>query len=175
MRVFLLFSFGGLLCFAAPAQTQQDGKIDVKNVTYDGLKELVLKNRGKVVVVDFWSTTCPPCLRNFPHMVEMQHKFAKDGLVSVSVSFDKLDETLKTNEQRTEKVLKRLEKLKSDLVNVILDESWDLANQKLRISSIPSVYVFNRQGKWAQFGGKDGEVVDPPAIEKLVVQLLQEK
>lgn len=174
MRVFLLFSFGGLLCFTAPAQPQQDGKIDVKNVSYDGLKELVLKNRGKVVVVDFWSTTCSPCIKNFPHMIEMQHKYAKDGLVSISVSFDKIDDFTKTEQELKERVLRRLTLLKSDLINVILDKGWDLAAEKFRIKAIPSIYVFNRQGKWVQFGG-DGKAVDAPAIEKLVVQLLQEK
>lgn len=164
----------GILFLAASGQAQ-DGKIDVRLVSYDGLKDLVVKNRGKVVVVDFWSTTCVPCIRNFPHMIEMQHKYAKEGLATISVSFDKLDEFTKTEDQRKERVLGRLAKLKSDLVNVILDESWDFAKDKLRITAIPSVYVFSRQGKWVQFGGKEGDVVEPAAVEKLVVQLLQEK
>lgn len=174
MRIAAMLFVGALL-ISVPGLAQEPGKIDVKIVSYDGLKDLVLKNRGKVVVVDFWSTTCIPCLKNFPHIIELQHRYAKDGLVTISVSFDKLDEFAKTDAERKEKVLDRLKKLKSDLINVILDESWDLAQEKLRISAIPSVYVFSRKGQWMQFGGKDGEVTQPAAVEKLVVQLLQEK
>ena len=41
-----------VLCAAAPAQ---ENKIDMIPVKYDGLKQEVLKHRGKVVVVDFWA------------------------------------------------------------------------------------------------------------------------
>lgn len=164
----------GTLLFGACGLAQEPGKIDVKVVSYDGLKDLVLKNRGKVVVVDFWSTSCIPCIRNFPHMVQMQHEHVKDGLVSISVSFDKIDEFAKTEKELKERVLNRLKELKSDLINVILDKGWDLAEEKLRIKAIPCIYVFSRQGNWVQFGG-DGKPVDAAAVEKLVVQLLQQK
>jgi thiol-disulfide isomerase/thioredoxin len=159
---------------APSAQTQEPGKIDVKVVSYDALKELILKNRGKVVVVDFWSTSCGPCIRNFPHMVRMQREFGKDGLASITVSFDKIDDFTKTEQELKERVLNKLKLLNSSFVNVILDKGWDLAKEKLRIEAIPSIFVFSRQGKWALFGG-DGKGVDAAAVEKLVVQLLQEK
>jgi hypothetical protein len=41
---------------AVYAQTSGDA-INVRIVKYDGLKDIVLKNRGKVVIVDFWFTT----------------------------------------------------------------------------------------------------------------------
>ncbi len=39
-----------------PALTQESATVDLQVVKYDGLKDLVLKNRGQVVVVDFWHT-----------------------------------------------------------------------------------------------------------------------
>ncbi len=39
-----------------PGLTQENAQVDLQVVKYGSLKDLVLKNRGKVVVVDFWHT-----------------------------------------------------------------------------------------------------------------------
>jgi thiol-disulfide isomerase/thioredoxin len=44
--------------------------------------------KGKVVVLDFWATWCPPCRSEIPGYVELQKKYAADGLVFVGVSVD---------------------------------------------------------------------------------------
>jgi thiol-disulfide isomerase/thioredoxin len=173
---FAALTLGALLLLAAGKGKAQETKgVDVQVVKYDGLKDAVLKNRGKVVVVDFWSTTSIPCIKNFPHMVEMQQKHGKEGLVVISVSLDAVQEEEKP-EQRKERVLNRLRKLKADsITNLILDESLDLVQQKLRIVLIPSVYVFNRQGQWTHFVSEDGGEVAPKAVEDLTLKWLKEK
>ncbi len=44
---------------------------------------------GKVVVLNFWATWCPPCRAEIPHFVDLQKKYADKGLVFVGVSLDK--------------------------------------------------------------------------------------
>ena len=44
--------------------------------------------KGKVVVLDFWATWCPPCRGEIPGYVELQKKYGKDGLLIVGISMD---------------------------------------------------------------------------------------
>jgi len=56
MRIKILTSLGVLVALcAAPGQTPGK-KIEMIPVKYDGLKQEILKQRGKVVVVDFWNS-----------------------------------------------------------------------------------------------------------------------
>lgn len=63
----------------APAWTLQD--LDGKQVSSAELA-------GKVVLVDFWATWCPPCRKMIPGLVELQEKFRDRGLVVVGISLD---------------------------------------------------------------------------------------
>jgi thiol-disulfide isomerase/thioredoxin len=44
--------------------------------------------KGKVVVVDFWATWCPPCRAEIPGYIALEKKYGKDGLAIVGVSLD---------------------------------------------------------------------------------------
>jgi thiol-disulfide isomerase/thioredoxin len=44
--------------------------------------------KGKVVVVDFWATWCPPCRAEIPGYIKLYQKYGKDRLVIVGVSVD---------------------------------------------------------------------------------------
>ncbi|WDI44327.1 TlpA family protein disulfide reductase [Bremerella sp. P1] len=50
----------------------------------DGLSAEDLK--GKVVLLDFWAVWCGPCVASFPHLVEWQEKYGKDGLQIVGIT-----------------------------------------------------------------------------------------
>ncbi len=54
--------------------------------------------KGKVVVLDFWNTTCAPCRTLMPHLAELYTKHKAEGLVVIGVTEDEkadLDEFLK--------------------------------------------------------------------------------
>ena len=50
-------------------------------------RTIALKDlRGKVVVVNFWSTRCPPCRKEIPSFKKLHQACAKDGLVIIGVA-----------------------------------------------------------------------------------------
>jgi len=44
--------------------------------------------RGKVVLIDYWATWCAPCKVEIPKLVELQKKYANDGLQVIGISMD---------------------------------------------------------------------------------------
>jgi thiol-disulfide isomerase/thioredoxin len=157
---------------SSAAHAQGAGTVKFKVVNYDGLGDLIRANPGKVILVDFWSLTCVPCKENFPHVVEMYKKYKDKGLVCISVCTDDLRKYPK-KESRIQEFLQDNEAI---FTNVVLDMTDTELQEKLRITSLPCMYVFDRQGKWRQFIGtalvQDGKIRQAE-IETLIVKLLE--
>lgn len=43
--------------------------------------------RGKVVLINFWATWCPPCRAEIPDLVRLQREYGKDGLQIIGVTY----------------------------------------------------------------------------------------
>jgi thiol-disulfide isomerase/thioredoxin len=138
-------------------------KIQLKIVKYDGLCDAINNLKGQVVVVDVWANWCHPCKAAFPHLVELHEKYAKQGLVAVSVSLDEPPDQ--------PKALKFLESHGAHFTNLLLDVDQETWQKKFHVFGPPVMFVFNRDGKWTQF--KDEKAY--PQVEKLVRDLLHSK
>ena len=44
--------------------------------------------RGKIVVLNFWATWCPPCVEEMPSLVQLQERFKNKGLTVLGISVD---------------------------------------------------------------------------------------
>jgi thiol-disulfide isomerase/thioredoxin len=155
------------------------GKVEVKVVKYDELAELVRANKGKVLLLDFWATTCIPCKQSFPYTVEMHRQFADKGLVVISVATDDLRNAFKDPDFKDPqpRILKFLQDQKATFTNVVLDEPAKVLMDKLRVTNVPCLYVFNREGKWTQFIGDDLKVDKqhrPYQVEEYIKQLVSQ-
>jgi len=51
----------------------------------------------KVVLVDFWSTTCDPCMNEMPHLVDLYKKYKDRGLVVLAISIDGPESSAQVN------------------------------------------------------------------------------
>jgi thiol-disulfide isomerase/thioredoxin len=166
----------GALCVPVLASAG-GGAIEIKTVKYKELGDLIAKNRGKVVVVDFWGDFCIPCKKEFPHLVELHQKYAAQGLVAVSVAVDPPKEDAQEQLALRQRLLKFLTKTKATFTNLYLDEPSEFWQKKLDVDEVPCIFVFDRQGKYYRFGGaeKAPRKAEYSQIEPLVVELLKKK
>ena len=62
---------------------------DFNVTTLDGQQVSLAENAGKIVVIDFWATWCPPCRDSVPEIKELVKKYPSDKLVVLSASADR--------------------------------------------------------------------------------------
>jgi len=56
--------------------------------------------RGKIVLIDFWASWCPPCLVEIPHLGQLQKQYGERGFRVVGVSMDDSAATTKETMQK---------------------------------------------------------------------------
>ena len=127
-----------------------------------GNKVMLQHYRGKVILLDFWATWCPPCKRSIPELVDLQRKYGEEGLVILGVSVDDLD----TVNNRYLSAFK--EKYKINYI--ILRANSQVVSDYFGTESmaVPTIFVIDR----------GGEIVDkhvgfrPGAAERSIKDLL---
>ena len=60
-------------------------------ISLDGRTYTLAGLRGKIVLVNFWATWCPPCRKEMPDMEKLYRRFEKRGLVVLAISDEPLD------------------------------------------------------------------------------------
>ncbi|MEG8946441.1 peroxiredoxin family protein [Rosettibacter firmus] len=56
--------------------------------TTDGKVLRLSDYRGKVVIIDFWATWCPPCRKGIPDLIDIKKKYGSKGVEIIGVSVD---------------------------------------------------------------------------------------
>ena len=88
-----------LWCATAHGACTVDAKVANLNFTFKDLhgKSVTLSDfRGKVILLDFWATWCPPCRKEIPGFVELYNTYKSRGLVVIGVSMDEETPDIKT-------------------------------------------------------------------------------
>jgi thiol-disulfide isomerase/thioredoxin len=104
----------------------------------DGKPRNINEWRGKVIVLNFWATWCPPCREEIPLFINMQDKYGPRGLQVIGVAIDKTEDVKNYQE--------------FNFINypvlVGQDEVMGLMKQYgNRIASLPYSVVMDRQGR----------------------------
>jgi cytochrome c biogenesis protein CcmG, thiol:disulfide interchange protein DsbE len=90
------FAFFLLAFFTLPHYRQGESSVAGKTaedipLNIDGKATKLSEMRGKVVVLNFWATWCPPCVEETPGLVQLQQRIAARNGVVLGVSVDEDD------------------------------------------------------------------------------------
>ncbi len=129
-----------------PVATEAPAEVTVKVLNWEQTAKLVGSKKGKVVVVDFWATYCPPCVKEFPNLVQL-HKKHGDKIACISVSADYEGDNIAPLKQVEGPVLEQLQKFGATFDNVLLNITSEDLNKKIGVTSVPVVMVFGKDGK----------------------------
>ena len=55
---------------------------------FSQLEEQIKEHDSKVLVLNFWATTCPPCIKEMPHFKELEDNYPSDQLKILLVNLD---------------------------------------------------------------------------------------
>ena len=127
-----------------------------------GVEHALEQYRGKVVVVNFWATWCPPCVEELPSLENAWQRYRQQGLVVLAVSGEE-----------SGVVTSFLERLPSDITfPALIDHDMKVGN-RWQIRGLPTTVVVDRSGHlhWRAEGQLDFSASD---VNKKLLALLDD-
>lgn len=140
---------------------------EVPTMKYEDLEKRIQKENDKLLVVNFWATTCAPCVKELPHFMEINHKFRENPKFKmILVSLDRLVDK--------ERVIKFIKNKNLTAEVILLDDikrmnTWIPRFEKDWDGNIP-VTIFYKNGQKVHFN--DGEM-SKEDLEKTITHNLQ--
>lgn len=159
----------------AANKEEKKAKIGVELKSLQDVLTDVAGLKGKWTVVDVWSTSCVPCMKEFPHLVALSKKFP-DKVRCVSINVDYVGLKSKPPENYVAAVEDFLQKQKAEFKNYLSTTPDSDVFTELEIESIPAVMVFGPDGERKKTftddnSGDDGVTYEGDVVPWLEAQL----
>ncbi len=135
----LVIYFGSMIWSGSLLEDGSDAPLWTLPVADGSGQKLSLQDlRGKVVVLDFWSTTCPPCMKEMKELEKIWRRMKSREVVVVGVACG--GETLvEVTEFRSRKNVE---------YPLVVDKTGAVSDTYL-VRSLPTIYIIDRDGKIA--------------------------
>jgi len=146
--VFLIIFVIAMICFSSgckkvsltDAEEEYIEKDDFTLLDLEGEEMSLSDFEGKIVVLNFWATWCPPCKAEIPDFIEVCKLYEDKDVQFVGVSVDKSVEDLK--------------KFVNDFdINypILIDNTIDNVSPGWNISGIPTTFILSKNGEVLSF------------------------
>jgi len=119
--------------------------------------------KGKVVLLNFWATWCPPCIREMPSMERLQNEVGSETFKVLAVNqMEEADDVFAFTGQ-----------LDVDPTFKILFDTSSQVSQNYAVRGLPTTYLIDKQGK-IRYRAVGGREFDHPEVIKIIKQLSDE-
>lgn len=121
------------------------------------------KYRGKVVLLNFWATWCPPCIREMPSMERLHQQVAAEDFKVLAVNqMEDIDQVFAFTGQ-----------LDVDPTFEILFDANSEVSQAYAVRGLPTTYLIDKKGniRYRAVGGRE---FNHPEVIKIINQLIEE-
>jgi thiol-disulfide isomerase/thioredoxin len=138
----------------------QAAKQSIELLDWGTIERRMMEFGEKIVVVDFWSTSCPPCMKEYPELLRLQNDFP-ELVQCVAVNLDYLGLEDKPPEKYLPKIEKFLAQHQPKIPNWISTTPDAEVLKALESGSLPSILVLDaKQQRVAmiteEVAGEDG-------------------
>ncbi|MDR9436000.1 MAG: TlpA disulfide reductase family protein [Thiohalophilus sp.] len=138
IAVFFVLLIGALgWIWFSPSGLQRAPDISFKNVEGESLSLQQFQQQGRPVLVTFWATSCPGCIKEMPHLIEMYHDLAPRGLeiIGVAMAYDPPNHVMRMREE------------KNIPYPIVLDIDSTIARAFGEVKLTPSHFLINPRGR----------------------------
>ena len=140
LQLLALLLAGGLCWVLAESMSDRvieagDKAPNFSIVTDDGRKISRSDFGGKLLVLNFWATWCPPCIEEIPSLDAMQKQLADKGVVVLAVSVDRNPQTYQQFLQKAKTSFKTARDPEADI------------SSRYGTFKFPETYVINKDGR----------------------------
>lgn len=141
-----------------PAKTAKDFTLP----DLDGKTHRLSDYRGKVVLVNFWATWCPPCRREMPSMERLSQRLKDQGFVVLAIN----------QQEDPDKVFVFASQLKPEPTFPLLSDRNSAVANAWGVQGLPASFLVDKRGRVA-YRAMGGREFDHPEITQVIQRLLK--
>ena len=119
--------------------------------------------RGKVVLLNFWATWCPPCIREMPSMERLQQQVDKDSFKVIAIN----------QMEDPDDVFAFTGQLEMDPSFEILFDQTSEVSRMYAVRGLPTTYLIDKKGN-VRYRAVGGRLFNHPEVIKIITQLIEE-
>jgi len=129
----------------------------------DEEKKKLSDYKGKVILLNFWATWCPPCIREMPSMERLHQQVDAENFKVIAINqMEDIDQVFAFTGQ-----------LEIDPTFEILFDSTSEVSQQYAVRGLPTTYLIDKEGKirYRAIGGRE---FNHPEVVKVINSLIEE-